>query len=296
MKKIYLLLLFAGFTALKLDAQTADSTKVDPTWKLDGSVSLNFVQSSFSNWSAGGDNSVSGTAAGLLNLICKKNKLLWENVLNSGYGQTFLKNEKRKNDDRIDFSSKLGYVASEKWNYAFLTGLKTQFDKGYMFYPVEDPNIYNSKFFAPAYLILSLGMDYKPNDDFSLYLSPVTARLTIVADDYLSDMGAFGVDPGKRVYTGFGAYLRSSYNMKLHQNILLNTSVELFSNYLDKPQNIVVNWDASIDMKVTKFISAKLQMQLMYDDKTKMIEADGTMTGPRVQFKQVLGVGFSYIF
>lgn len=294
MKKIVVLfLLTILITTAK--AQT-DTAKVDPAWKLTGTASLNFVQSSFTNWSAGGNNSVAGTAGGKLNLLYKKNKVTWENNLELAYGLTFLEGDKRKNDDKIDFSSKFGYQASKYWNYTALASFKTQFDKGYASYPVEDRNIYNSKFFAPAYLQLSVGMDYKPNDYLSLFLSPISAKFTFVNDDYLSDLGAFGVDPGDKMYFALGSYIKATYNRKIHENVVFGSVLELFSDWLDNPQNITVNWEVNFDFKITKFISSKLYTQLMYDDKTKIVKDDGTVRGAKVQFKQVLGIGFSYIF
>ncbi|MDR1056428.1 MAG: DUF3078 domain-containing protein [Prevotellaceae bacterium] len=295
MKK-YLLLTFILTSYVTISFAQTDTTKKEPSpWKLTGVSSLNFVQSSFTNWSAGGNNSVAGTVAGKLNILYKKDKITWETNLELAYGLTFLEGEKRKNNDKIDFSSKFGYQAFKYWNYTGLLSFKSQFDKGYASYPVTDKNAYNSKFFAPAYLILSLGMDYQPIPDFSLLISPITAKFTFVYDDYLSGLKAFGVDENENLYAAWGAYVKSAYTKKLHENIVLGTVVELFSNLLDSPENVAINWELKFDFNITKFIKSNLYTQLMYDDRTKIYEGGKTF-GAKVQFKQVLGVGFAYIF
>ena len=174
-------------------------------------------------------------------------------------------------------------------------------------YPNDSVKI--SNFLAPAYLLGALGMDYKPNAYFSAFIAPVTARIIIVNDKTLSDAGAFGVDPGKKSKTEFGGYLRliytrNNFKSEFLKNVSFTTKVDLFSNYADKPQNIVVNWETLIALKVNKFISANLNTQLLYDDKIKVPSdknGDGTIepgesVGSKIQFKEILGVGLSYNF
>ena len=298
MKKYLLLFLIFIFTILNLLAQTDTAkVKVPSPWKLTGSTSLNFVQSSFTNWSSGGDNSVAGTAFGKLGLVYKKDKINWESTLDLAYGLTFVGSDRRKNDDKIDFASKFGYKAFKYWDYSGLVTFKSQFDKGYAKYPVEDKAKYNSKFFAPAYLTLSIGMDYKPNNNFSLLISPLSAKLTFVNDDYLSEQGAFGVDKGERLLAAYGALIRSTYSKKFNDVITTSSKLELFSNLLDSPEKVAINWEGKVILTVTKFIKANLDMQLMYDDKVKYYAADKSLeSGAKVQFKQVLGIGFSFAF
>jgi hypothetical protein len=158
-------------------------------------------------------------------------------------------------------------------------------------------------------MIFALGMDYKPNAYFSAFIAPVTARITFVRNQALSDEGAFGVDPGKKSKSEFGGYLRviytrNDFKSEFLKNVSFTTKVDLFSNYADKPQNLVVNWETLISLKVNKFISANLNTQLIYDDKIRILDdkngngiADpGESFGPKVQFKEILGVGLSYNF
>ena len=166
---------------------------------------------------------------------------------------------------------------------------------------------------APGYALAAIGFDYKPNDKFSAFIAPVTGKFTFVNDDSLARYGAFGVqkeirdpDQGGKITQNylthreeFGAYLKMQYRTKLMENITFETILELFSNYMNNPQNVDVNWTTLTTFKVNKFISATLATQLIYDDDIKVLRSGGDLkgtTGPDIQFKQVLGVGFTYKF
>ncbi len=230
----------------------------------------------------------------------KSGKNAWDNYIDLGYGLVMQgkKGSLLKSDDRIDLTSKYGREATEQWYYTGLTNLRTQFAPGYN-YPNDSVVI--SRFFAPAYLTLAPGMDFKPNNNFSLFLSPATTRFIFVMDRDLSNAGAFGVDSGKTLRTEAGAYLKAIYNKELNATTNLMTSLDLFSNYFDKPQNIDINWQLLLGLKVSRYISANLSLQLLYDDNTKLTfyEDDGITVkrvGPGVQFREIFGIGFAYNF
>ena len=286
-----------------LRSQSADTIK---GWKRGGIVSLSLSQTSLTNWASGGQSSLSvnGIFSAFANY--KSSKTAWDNSLDLGYG--LLKEGKnsspRKTDDKIEFLSKYGRLAFKNFYYAALLSFKTQMSPGYN-YPNDSVKI--SGFFAPAYLLGALGMDFKPDAYFSAFFAPVTGKFTIVKDKVLSDQGAFGVDTGKMFKGEFGGYLRVIYSKndfknELLKNISFTTKIDLFSNWLDKPQNIVVNWETLIIMKVNKYISVNFNTQLIYDDKIKIKvdrNNDGILDaipGPRIQFKEILGVGISYKF
>jgi hypothetical protein len=279
----------------------AQSQVKDTVWRTGGVFSLNMAQSSFTNWAAGGQNSLSFN--GLINLTAsyKKNKSAWDNALILGYGQMFIKGgtpDLTKTDDRIDFQSKYGIKASEKWYYSALISFKTQMAPGYN-YPNTENKI--SDFLAPAYLIFSLGMDYKPKPEFSAFLSPLTSKNTIVNDQVLSDAGAFGVEPGKKFRGEMGAYANLVYKKdEILKNVNFATRLELFSNYLHNPQNVDVSWETFLILKVNKFLSATVNTLLVYDDDVLIKVGEGTegepIMGKRTQFKEVIGVGFTYKF
>ena len=71
--------------------------------------------------------------------------------------------------------------------------------------------------------------------------------------------------------------------------------VDLFSNYLEDPQNVDVRWDVQLNMTVNKWFSANISTNLIYDNDTKIVQKDGSK-GPRLQFKESLGVGFQVTF
>jgi len=306
MKKL-LVLLAILIPALTLRAQTTEAEKqlktqsADTTlgWEKGGMVNISTAQTSLTNWAAGGQSSVA--INGLINLFAsnKTTKSLWENYLDLGYGT--LKQGKQswwKTDDKIEFTSKYGYKTSEKLYIAGLVNFRTQFADGFN-YPNDSVKI--SGLMAPGYFLAGVGIDYKPGDNFSLFVAPLTAKMTIVADQALADAGAFGVDPGDNVYGEFGAYLRMFMKYNVMENITFQSKLDLFSNYLHNPQNMDVNWECLLSMKVNKFISATLGTQLIYDDDIAIAidnNDDGITdeSGPRVQFKEILAVGFSYKF
>lgn len=311
MKRLIILVaaVFAVSTSYAQDATiVADA---DTSWKRGGLVGLNFTQVSLSNWSAGGQNSISGIAQ--FNYFANYNDGVhsWDNTIDLAYGLTQNGDESAiKSEDKIDLSSKYGRHAFNHWNYSFLVGFKSQFAPGYN-YPNDSVKI--SDFLSPAYITIALGMDYKPNENFSVLIAPVTGRIIIVNDQDLADAGAFGVDAaeynvlgvktkdGENLRFEFGALLKAAYKKDILENVNLGTKLELFSNYLDNPQNIDVNWEVLIAMKVNKFLTATLSTQLIYDDNTIINidkNQDGIIeeSGPRTQFKEVLGIGLAYKF
>jgi hypothetical protein len=247
----------------------------------------------------------------------KGTKDAWNNTLDIGYG--LLKQGKdvglMKTDDKIDVLSKYGRQFHKGWYYAALLNFKTQMTAGYN-YPNDSVPI--SNLLAPAYLLGALGVDFKPNSYFSLFVAPVTVKMTIVNDQKLADAGAFGVDKatydnagirltkGKFTRSELGGYVRiiysrNKFNAEWLKNVAFTTKADFFSNYLKSPQNIDVSWETLIAFKVNKFISVNINTVLLYDDDVNIAvdnNGDGTVDeyGPRVQFKEILGIGFSYKF
>ncbi|NND93230.1 MAG: DUF3078 domain-containing protein [Flavobacteriales bacterium] len=312
-KVLSLTIAFALFAV----AITAQEAEQDTTWKTGGLFGLGISQVSLTNWAAGGLSSISGNAN--LNLFAHMldGKNSWDNDLILGYGlqKQGEDGDVVKTDDRIDFSSKYGREAwSPEWYYSALANFRTQFteglgadilaDDGTIL--VDDPVI--SDILAPAYVLASLGLDYKPNENLTVFISPVTAKFTIVNDDILAAGGAFGVDPGELgvddegntivVTPGsssrseFGGYFKLGYTTAIMENVNFLTKLDLFSNY-ENPTLIDVNWDALINMKVNDYITASLGATVLYDHDINILDSDGKV-GPRTQFRQLFGVGFTY--
>lgn len=293
MKEI-LLSLFFVIPMLSLFAQGDKGKLEDGKWNLKGVTGLNVSQTTVSNWSAGGENAMSGTAYLNGSLARKSGNWLWSNALALEYGLTNTKSlGTQKTGDKIDFTTQLGYSTDNRWFYTVMGDFKSQFYKGYN-YP--DKENYISKFFAPAYSNISVGLEYRPGTWYSAYLSPVAGKLTFVQDDYLSSIGAFGVDPGDKFKAELGAYFKARLERKIMENVNLISTADFFTPYNSVFGNVDVNWDLLISMKVNKFLTASVNTTLKYDDDVKIKRADGTTGGPKVQFKEMIGVGFAYNF
>ena len=270
-------------------------------WDTGGTTSINITQTALSNWNAGGQNSLA--LNGLLSLFAnhRTDNRTWENTLDVGYGilrQGSRPAIWRKTDDKIDFMSKYGRKTTGNWYLAGLANFKTQMAPGYN-YPNDSVVI--SKFMAPGYLLGALGMDYNRNGKLTAFLAPFTSKTTFVLESTLSNAGAFGVKPGESIRNEFGGYIRMFYKNDIMENINLQTKLDLFTNYLDRPQNIDVNWEMLISMRVNKYITVTLSTQLIYDHDIKInIDKNGDgiidAVGPRVQLKEILGVGLAYTF
>lgn len=292
-----------------LQSQNADTAE---GWKKGAVISLNLTQTSLTNWAAGGQNSIAGNGLISLSANYRKNKGIWENLIDIGYGS--IKQGKNapwwKTDDKFDLTSRYGRKMSGNWYYAALLNFKTQMTPGYN-YPNDSLKI--SDFLAPGYLITAIGLNYTPDTNFTLFVAPLTAKTTFVNDRKLADAGAFGVDPaeydasgklisnGETMRTEYGSFLRMFYRKNLMENILFQTKLDLFSNYLNNPQNMDVSWEVLLAMKVNKYFTANVTTHLLYDDDID-IAIDSNNDGiaekasPRTQFKEILAVGFSYKF
>lgn len=291
-KKIYLITSLLICSGLLSAQEEADTIKY---WKLNGVSSINFSQVSLSNWAAGGENSYAFN--GLLNLSLEysKDNNDWSNILNIGYGiQKQGENEVRKTDDNIDFTSKYGRKVSESFFISALLNFNTQMDDGKKY--EEDTSYVISRFFAPAYLQGALGMEYKPGEVFYFVLSPLAGKLTMVMDDTLSARGSFGVDPGEKTRLELGGSATMGVQKEIMKNVTLKSTLGLFTNYLENPQNVDVDWKMSINMKINDYLSANLNTHLIYDDDIKTSDDEGNEEGARIQFKEVFGVGLTYKF
>lgn len=291
--------------AMAISGIAQDTTAVEEPWKTGGVMGLNFAQTHLSNWQGGGSNAVSGTAILSLYANYKKEGWTWDNTLDAAYGQTRLGKAEdgaifQKTDDRIEINSKLGHKTPVKKTYfAAIATFRTQWDAGYDYGSSPSPLI--SDPFSPAYIMIGTGIDYKPNEKLSIYLSPITGKVTIVDNERLSNMGAFGVTPGETVRYEFGGLLKVQYTQDLMKNVKLSTKADFYANYLENFGNIDVNWETLIAMKINKFLSASLSTHLIYDDDIEIaVDRDGDGitdgSGPRTQFKEVFSLGIQYQF
>ena len=303
MKKIFISLALLASVAISAQAQdnTPETPAPESNWKVSGITGVNTAQTALVNWSAGGENSVAWNIYLNATANYKKDKWSWDNARVTDFGMTYTtSNEWLKNVDKLNLSSKVGRLISEHWSISALGDLLTQFARGYD--ASTNPNVagnrdkYISTLFAPGYLTAALGADYKPNDDLSVLLSPVTGKMTFVLDKKLSNSGAFGVKPGNKLLAELGASVVANYKKKLAENINFSTKLTLFTAYNSDFGNIDVNWDMMIAFKINKFLTTTLTTNLIYDDNVKSVDKAGNIAGPKVQFREVLGLGLSYSF
>ena len=282
-------------------------------WENRGIFSLSLAQAALINWAAGGENSfaVNGLMKYFTNYTSGKTS--WENVINVGYGFMKQGNNERylKTDDKFHVASKYGYRINEFLNYTLLLNFDTQMAIGRN---ENDQKIAN--LFAPAYLITSLGFDLRVQGAVSVVVAALTSKFTFVNDQQLANQGSFGLEGA--VYDDFGVmitqarryrsefggyvsmnYVKNDFEQEWLNNISINSKLTLFNNYLVKPENLDVNWELLVVMKVNKFLSVNINTHLYYDHDVKTSvdnDNDGTIdsSGPRVQFKELLGIGFVF--
>jgi hypothetical protein len=289
MKKILSALLLTSTIAFAQDKVEEPAPKA---WDVQADGTVSFSQLGLHNWAQGGENNISAVTFLNAKANYKKDKVNWDNSMRLGYG--VLKQGESdffKSDDIIEIISKYGYQAKKDWYYSAFLDFKTQFDEGF-----EEPSTRTnllSKFMAPGFLKLGLGMDYKPNDNFSVFISPVTMKNVFVLADNI-DETKFGLDAGDNVRTELGANLAAVYKVQVMENVYYETSLGLFSNYLDKPENIDVNWSNIIKMTVNKYINVNFSLDMIYDDNTIVRTTDYGKEITGLQLKEVLGVGLTY--
>ena len=266
----------------------------DTAWTRGGLVGINLSQISLSNWAAGGDNAIGFNF--LLNYKAdyKKDRHLWQNRLELAYGLNKTKSDgTKKTNDNIYLSSIYGYQLVKNLYLSGLMNFQTQFAKGYDYN--VDPDVFISRFMAPGYLMIGAGLTWTPKPWFTATLSPATWRGTFVSSKILSDQGEYGVKPGKHLFSEFGANLRMEATYEFLKNMTIYSRLDLFSNYLEKPQNVDVNWIVQLNMAINKWFSANISTNMIYDDNIKIAQKDGSK-GPRLQFKEALGIGFQVNF
>lgn len=272
----------------------ADTTRNG--WKNKGNISLLFSQANFNNWIAGGESSLSGNIGVNYEFNFKKDKVTWDNKIIGSYGllKTQNSNFEKKTDDRFEFNSVYGKKAFGQWYYSLFLNLRTQFTTGYLY--AKDSNgaetrVKNTELFSPAYLTFGPGIYWKKNDNLKVNLAPLTSKLTFVNSDYTSGLGYidgsyFGVDANKSMRYELGFYAAGYYKLILMSNVSVENILSLYSNYLDKPGNIDLDYQINVLMKINRLLSANITYQAIYDD--------NAFQG--FQTRQVFGLGLNYGF
>jgi hypothetical protein len=333
MKK-YLLSLFAICLTATLFAQEAEQTP--SPWSCTGVVGLNASATGLVNWAAGGNNNVNGVAFGKVRLLYNENNLSWETNLNLEYGLSYIdqKNDPfQKSSDVIDFKTKFGWQFHKAWYLTAAAGFQSQFAYGRAYDGTEADDPIISKFLSPSYTDISVGIDWKPNSIFSLYLSPVAGKITTayVGDAVEKDnpglreqmqekygTWAYVKDSDEKKYTNCKAELGLNFKGSInytYKDLKIITTLGLFTPYAwDKTEvldaegkfvgyrdnnrrfgNFDVDWDAAISYQFLKCLNVTLSTSLKYYNGVKIADKEG-MAAERVQFKGILGLGVGYSF
>lgn len=300
MKKIIYCLALFGFLQTAQGQVVAETQEVQSDtvkhWKSKGNVSLLFNQSNFSNWTAGGENNLSGNFSVNYGLEYAKDDWTWDNKLMASYGLVKTKNAsfEKKTDDRFELNSVLGKKATGKWSYSAFLNFRTQITKGYIYGKDENGaeiRTENTDFLSPGYLTFGPGMLYKKDDNLKINIAPATSKLTFVDDFYTSSPGYvdgsyFGVDAGNTTRYELGFYGSVYYKLTIMPNVSAENILNMYSNYLEETKNVDVDYSLNIVMKINRYLSTNLSFQAIYDD--------NAFRG--LQTRQVFGVGVNYGF
>ncbi len=285
-KLITLLMITLIFTVFAQTTEGEDTLKKQLAaehtgWKTGGVVSVNFSQAAYSAYyAAGAENSMTLTSLVSVFANYSDGENIWDNNLDLGYG--FLKQGSAdlvKSEDKLDLTSKYGRKAFADWYYAALFNFKTQMT------PTEDlAGNTISEFLSPGTMLFAIGMDYKPNDNLTAFISPITYRADMMMNDDFITLDINGDLVRENVESQIGGYLRIKYNQELYKNIGFESKLEAFSNYDEDPQNLFMTWDNLLAMKVNEYLSANISFSMV---NTPSME---------VQYKEVLGIGLAYKF
>ncbi len=281
-------------------------------WGKKNVLGFDISEIAFVNWSAGGTNSVSGLLKGDFNRTYEKKLVKWVNELSIRYGMNKQDGiEIRKTDDAFRFNSTFGYRknAESNWFHSAKLNFNTQFTNGYKYPDKENPI---SRLFAPAYMFLGTGAENSSKDKSRvMYFSPFTYKATFVWDQTLANKGAFGVEKatydeegnlltkGKRAKNELGILFTNNIKKEIAKNVIFVNTLSLYSDYLNNFGNVDVDCDLALNLVVNQYVKANIGARILYDDDIKnKTEVDGVTVneGPKVQIKQVLGVGLTYAF
>lgn len=293
--------------AAPVDPDAPDTT----VWLTNGKLDVNFAQVFLNNWAAGGQSTLSLITKFDYTWEYDRGGIGWDSEIHGAFGLLHRPEESvlLKTDDRIECATKLGLRATENGFATLMASFRSQFAPGYALENgLPDRTNRTSNALAPGYGVMAAGMDYKNTArQLTVFVAPVTYKATWVLDDSLSSIGAFGVEPGSRSRHELGGYLKLAWKTTVMDNVDYSVRLDLFSNYLNKPENIDVFSDHTLAMKVNDYLTTTISATLIYDDdvmlqkEEALLDPDGNvlrpaLTGPGLQLREVLSVGFSLKF
>lgn len=297
MKKVLFFIAALFATAF---AQAQDTIAPPPVadtispWKFKGNASLLFNQSTFDNWVAGGENNISGNVGINYEINYKKDDWTWDNKFIASYGivKTRTSAFAKKTDDRLEVNSVLGKQIkdSKYWYYSAFLNFKTQFTKGYIYERDENDAEQRreyTNFLSPGYLLVGPGILYKRDENLRVNFAPATSKFTFVDKAFtLPNEEYFGVKEGESMRYELGFNASAYYKLDIIANVTFENILNLYSNYLEDPQNVDIDYQLNIVMRINRYLTTNLSFQTIYDD--------NAFRG--FQVRQVFGVAVNYGF
>lgn len=281
--------------------EVGDSYNLYTPWMLGGEGHVGFSQIYLENWKKGGQSAISSLVAlkGFANYASRDRMVKWENsgeLRNGWLRQGGNDQELQKNDDRFELTSRLGLSAFKKWYYSAEMNFETQFFRGYR-YPKKENAEPISAFWAPAKTFFKIGLEYKPDKNFSLLLSPLTIKNVYVRDTALVDQTKYGIDPDKKSFWEPGLNADIFWRKNLTTDITYETKYKMFINYQAPFSKFDLNWENVLNMQLSDYITMRFLLHFIYDDDILFpVYENEVKVGekPRLQIKEFFSIGFTY--
>ena len=305
----FLFFLLVSITGFSTSAQTQKSPAA---FKTGGMITLMGAQSGTRNWAPAGEEKFSLAAYGNLQLWANRewNKNKWTNNLEIAYALiNTTSNGVRKVDDKFDLYSKYSRSLSERFGLGLVGNLRTQLVNGYDY--SENVRKRVSGFFAPAYIVVSPGVQYATkNNALNLHIGPAARWVVVTNSPYsLVYQGGvkpdgtterplaslYGVNPEREVRFETGLYFSGLFNKEVFKNVTWRTRLDITNDIIEQePFLFDIYWTNTIGMKVNNWLSVNYNFDLYYDDDVRMFGAN--KDNPATQMKSILGVGLAAKF
>ncbi|MFT4577050.1 MAG: hypothetical protein ACI9SI_001989 [Polaribacter sp.] len=282
MKNLFFFCFLLTSSILFSQEKKKDSIIEIPKWKVNGQFTFLFNQSTFTNWNAGGENTIAGNFGINYDFNYKNHDWNWDNRIITVYGLSNVKDGGyRKTSDRFEYNSLLGKKTKKDWFLSFFLNFKTQYSIGYDYKP--DPKVAISDFFSPAYLSFGPGMLWKKSDNATINIAPASTRFTFVSDAF---SGKYGVEQGENTKIALGFSLSAYFKFKIFEDVTMQHIFALYSNYLERAQNVDVDYQVQFSVPVNKYLSMDILLHTIIDDNASS----------KVQFKEIFGLSVKYTF
>ena len=269
-----------------------NSTLGGKRMKYFGKLDFNLSQAYFENWVSGGESAFNGILHLDYNFNFSSRKgWVWDNnlMISLGGNKTSSSKITKKADDRFEINSQLGKQINQFWNYAIYLNFKSQLLPGFNYFNKDgvEKKDKTTRIFSPTIIQLGIGAYFKKNSNAWINLSPLAARGILVGAEFTRDLAEeqkyFGIKKGKTSLINLGGSVSGFFKLFLDDNITMENKFNIYSNYIQKIQNIDFELNTILRMKVNRRISSNLIAHFLYDD---------DLIG-RLQIRELFGAGLS---